>query len=274
MNILFVMKHRGNAGNTHAVADYMRVAPQVRAQGRHLRRPACRGCRTCSFSDRTSARSTDRLSVRIRDLPPQARCRRRPCSASRPAAASADLRHGRDVQSRHPPRRLRLQPSTATPSAPAGSSYFDALADHVCKPTIAPPDEPARDRAAVLRLRSGARDRTRRRRPPKKYDILHVGHNWWRWRDVERNAAARRSSSIREQDRRDRLHRPVVGQAAARRPTPAIRCGVQVGSRRRSSGCASRRKTRSCTTDVIRTMSTAKINIFTQRPVLASPAAI
>ena len=28
MKILFVMKHRGNAGNTHAVADYMRVAPQ------------------------------------------------------------------------------------------------------------------------------------------------------------------------------------------------------------------------------------------------------
>ena len=28
MNILFVMKHRGNAGNTHAVANYMRVAPQ------------------------------------------------------------------------------------------------------------------------------------------------------------------------------------------------------------------------------------------------------
>ena len=28
MNILFVMKHRGNAGNTHSVADYMRVAPR------------------------------------------------------------------------------------------------------------------------------------------------------------------------------------------------------------------------------------------------------
>ena len=28
MKFLFVMKHRGNAGNTHAVADYMRVAPQ------------------------------------------------------------------------------------------------------------------------------------------------------------------------------------------------------------------------------------------------------
>ena len=28
VNILFVMKHRGNAGNTHAVANYMRVAPK------------------------------------------------------------------------------------------------------------------------------------------------------------------------------------------------------------------------------------------------------
>ena len=28
MNILFVMKHRGNAGSTHAVANYMRVAPK------------------------------------------------------------------------------------------------------------------------------------------------------------------------------------------------------------------------------------------------------
>ena len=28
MNILVVMKHRGDAGNTHAVANYMRVAPK------------------------------------------------------------------------------------------------------------------------------------------------------------------------------------------------------------------------------------------------------
>ena len=28
MKILFVMKHRGNAGSTHAVANYMRVAPK------------------------------------------------------------------------------------------------------------------------------------------------------------------------------------------------------------------------------------------------------
>ena len=28
MNILFVMKYRGNAGNTHAVANYIRVAPK------------------------------------------------------------------------------------------------------------------------------------------------------------------------------------------------------------------------------------------------------
>jgi hypothetical protein len=28
MNILFVMKHRGNAGSTHAVANYMRLAPK------------------------------------------------------------------------------------------------------------------------------------------------------------------------------------------------------------------------------------------------------
>jgi hypothetical protein len=28
VNILFVMKHRGNAGNTHAVANYIRVAPK------------------------------------------------------------------------------------------------------------------------------------------------------------------------------------------------------------------------------------------------------
>ena len=28
MKILFVMKHRGNAGSTHAVANYMRIAPK------------------------------------------------------------------------------------------------------------------------------------------------------------------------------------------------------------------------------------------------------
>ena len=39
MNILFVMKHRGNAGNTHAVANYMRVAPHHGHYGRHVRQP-------------------------------------------------------------------------------------------------------------------------------------------------------------------------------------------------------------------------------------------
>ena len=58
-------------------------------------------------------------------------------------------------------------------------------------------------RAAVLRLRSRPRGRSGRQRPPKQCDILHVGHNWWRWREVEsellpalRAASATRSGEI------------------------------------------------------------------------------
>ena len=76
-----------------------------------------------------------------------------------PTAAPADLRHGRHVQSGDPARRLRLQPSEQA-DRDRWIDYFDALADSVAKPTIAQAGQSARQAHDLLRLQSGARDRS------------------------------------------------------------------------------------------------------------------
>ena len=71
VNILFVMKHRGNAGNTHAVANYMRVAPKyghaVAMYGERAAAPA-----GAEILHRHRCLRSRRLPLRVRNLSPQA----------------------------------------------------------------------------------------------------------------------------------------------------------------------------------------------------------
>ena len=183
-----------------------------------------------------------------------------------PAAAPADLRHGRDVQSGHPARRLRLQPSERRPSATSGSSIYDALADSVAKPTIAPPDNP-RVRPMIfygydpaLRDRSGLGAAQAVRHPSSSATTGGGGGR-------SRPSCCRRSSRFAISWARSGSS--ACGGTSLR---PRVRTP---GPRRRSSriprgsgGCASAPEPSVMYTDVIRTMSSARINIFTQRPVL------
>jgi len=59
---------------------------------------------------------------------------------------------------------------------------FDYLADKILQPTLKP-HEPG-----VIPLLFYGYDPTAQVKPatdaPKRFDIVHVGHNWWRWREV------------------------------------------------------------------------------------------
>ena len=61
--------------------------------------------------------------------------------------------------------------------------YYEALADRIIKPTIAPSDD---RRVTALPFFGFNPDEVLdpAEAPPKKYDILHVGHNWYRWKEV------------------------------------------------------------------------------------------
>jgi hypothetical protein len=59
---------------------------------------------------------------------------------------------------------------------------FDYLADKILQPTLEPREPGVMpllfygyDPAAQMKLTSAT---------PKRFDIVHVGHNWWRWREV------------------------------------------------------------------------------------------
>jgi len=262
VNILFVMKHRGNAGNTHAVANYMRVAPRyghtVAMYGEpqpHL--PELR------FS--TDVRAFDRVAYlfeselyRIKPL--------------REVAMLATIlkRHrlifdmdgmynpvieldGYDFNHRSEAERARW------------TEFCDALADRVAKPTLAHPDN-----ARVRAMTFYGYDRTLQidpaSAPAKQYDILHVGHNWWRWREVA-GSLLPAFGQIRDAVGEIGFiglwwdKPPAEGSEAG--PAAAFQSDPEAFRRLRI-----RTETAVMYTDVIRTMSTARVNIFTQRPVL------
>jgi hypothetical protein len=61
--------------------------------------------------------------------------------------------------------------------------YYEALTDRVMKPTLAPQDNP-RVRPLIFYGYDPALQIDPAQAPAKQYDILHVGHNWWRWKEV------------------------------------------------------------------------------------------
>src|SRR5262249_25475419 len=102
--------------------------------------------------------------------------------------------------------------------------------------------------------------------PEKKYDILHVGHNWWRWKEVGGQLMPA-FEQIRDQIGE-------IGFIGLWWDAPPIE-GPEAGPEEAfwSDPEGFRRLRIQATTavmysDVVRTMSSAKINIFTQRPVL------
>jgi hypothetical protein len=262
MNILFVMKHRGNAGNTHAVANYMRVAPKyghsVVMYGEpqpHL--PDLKFSTDFSAFDRVAYLFESEL-YRLKPLQEVTMLGMIP----KPHRLIFDMDgmynpiialDGYDFNHRNEAERAQWV------------AFYDALADRVAKPTLARPGSP-RASAMIFYGYDPALQIDPASAPPKQYDILHVGHNWWRWKQV-----AGELLPAFEQIRGEVGEIGFIGlwwdqppaEGAEAGPAAAFQSDPEAFRRLRI-----RTSNAVMYTDVVGTMSTARVNIFTQRPVL------
>lgn len=262
MKILFVMKHRANAGNTHAVANYMRVAP------RHGHSVAIFGAPMPYLPDlrlSTDIGAFDRVVYlfeselyrvgRLQEVTMLGTIPRRhrlimDMDGMYNPVISLD---GYDFN--HPDEAHRAR----------WTEFYDTLADRIAKPTLAQPGDP-RVSAMTFYGYEPTFQVGPSMAPPKQYDILHVGHNWWRWRQVSAELLP-----ALEQVRDQVGEIGFIGLWWDQPPAEGPDAGPQEAFR---SDPARLRQLRISTTtavmytEVIRTMSAAKVNIFTQRPVL------
>jgi hypothetical protein len=262
VNILFVMKHRGNAGSTHAVANYMRIAPK------HGHSVAIYGTPIwyvpeLQFS--TSIRDFDRVVYlfeselyRIKPLQEVAMLATFP--RQRRLILDVDgmynpvvIVDGYDFNHRNEAESTRW------------IEHLDALADRIAQTTFASPVNP---RASALTFYgyNPALQIDPSTAPPKQYDILHLGHNWWRWKQVSAELFPA-FEQIRDQVGeiafiglwwdQPPAEGPAAGPEEAFRSDPEALRRLQIQMPKAVMYH-----------DVIQTMSTARINILTQRPVL------
>ena len=263
MNILFVMKHRGNAGNTHAVANYQRVAP------RHGHSVAIYGTPIwyvpeLQFS--TDIKDFDRVvyvfesdPYRIKTLHEAVMLTHFP--RSKRLILDSDGMYnpvvnidGYDFNHRNEAEREWW------------IAYFDAIGDRVMQTTVAKPANP-RVSAMTFYGYNETLQVDPASAPPKQYDIVHVGHNWWRWRQVSSELLPA-FEKIRDQVGEIGFiglwwdAPPPEGPAAG--PEEAFHSDPEALRRLRV-------KVTNAVMyhDVIHTMSSARINIMTQRPVLS-----
>ena len=116
---------------------------EVRPLGRDLWHAASRMCRSCN-SPPTSAPSIASSTCSNRKCTASSRMHEAAMLGQVPAAAPADLRHGRNVQSGDRARRLRLQPSRARPSATRWIELSRCAGDRIMQTTFARADQSAR----------------------------------------------------------------------------------------------------------------------------------
>ncbi len=262
MNILFVLKHRGNAGSTHAVANYMRLAPDyghsVAIFGVPIWYiPELKFSKEIGEFDRvvylfeTELFQVEPLHEAIM-LGQFQRAHRLIVDTD---GMYNDLIQLDGYDFNHASETDRLY----------WIGYMDALGDKVVQTRM---HEPAHPKVSALpffgydpalRIDPAAA-------PPKSWDILHVGHNWWRWREVAHDLLPE-LSKIRDQVGEIGFlglwwdAPPPEGPDAG--PIEAFVSDPYAFNRLRIKTLNS-----VMYNDVIKTMSTARINIMTQRPLL------
>jgi hypothetical protein len=262
VNILFVMKHRGNAGNTHAVANYMRVAPRLGHSVAIYGKPIWY-VPELQFS--LDIQSFDRVvyvyeselyriepmqeAVILAKFPRQQRLIVDTDGMYNPVVTV----DGYDFNHRDEAERTQW------------TEHIDALGDRIMQTTIARPIEP-RARALTFYGYNPALRIDPSAAPEKQYDILHVGHNWWRWKQVSAELLPA-FAQIRDQVGEIGF----IGLWWDQPPPEGPAAGPQEAFQ---SDPEALRQLRIQTPkavmyhDVVQTMSTARVNILTQRPIL------
>jgi len=263
VNILFAMKYRPNAGNIHAVVDYMRVAQKHGHNVAMYGLPDPTWVPEARFS--TDVRSFDRLVFlteselwhfsRLGDVALFARFPKRHRlifdmdGMYNPLLVvdGYDRNHKDEAECRR------------------WIEYCDVLSDRVVKPTLVPSSNPRVSSLPIYGY-DPALEVDVATAPAKEYDILHVGHNWWRWREV--------GGQLLPAFERIRDQVGEIGFVGLWWDTPPSE-GGEAGPKaafQADPEAFRRLRIRTSTavnyTDVIRTMSTARINIFTQRPII------
>lgn len=263
MKILFVMEHLPCKGSMHGLANYMRVGE------RHGHTIALYGPRQPYLPDArfsTDVRAFDRVvflfessMYRVRQLQEVALL----------ATAPRGHRFILDTDGQYNPV-IEVDGYDRNYFSEADRerwlTLYDALSDRILKPTLLPPDDRrvtalpffGYDEALVVAPEAA---------PPKQYDVLYVGHNWWRWKEVAGELLPA-FAKIRDQ----------LGEigfiglwwdgfpaelSSERYLEPAFRVETEAFRRLRIHTAPPVPYT-----DVIRTMSTGRVNIFLQRPLL------
>jgi hypothetical protein len=262
LNILFVMELRGNAGNTHALANYCRVAQElghtVALFGEPMpNMPGMRFSTDASEFDRVIYLFESKL-YRVKPLQEIALLATIP--REHRYVLDADGRFNPFIQVDGYDQNFRSESEREEWLA-----FYDGLTDQIIKPTITPSDDP---RVTTLPFFGFNPDIVMRpeQAPPKRYDILHVGHNWWRWKEVTEDLLP-----AFEQIRGEVGEIGFIGLwwdampewAWSENLEPALRLEADAFRRLRiktEPPCQYH--------EVISTMSSGKVNIFTQRPFL------
>jgi hypothetical protein len=262
VNLLFVMKTRGDAGNTHAVANYMRVAPKyghsVAIHGTPIWYvPDLQFSKDIKSFDRVIYVFESELHRidRLHDAAILARFPRHhrlilDTDGMYNPVVTVD---GYDFNHRNEAGRAQW------------ADHLDALSDRVMQTTFATPLNP-RAKPMAFYGYNRALQVAPSAAPPKQYDILHVGHNWWRWRQVSGELLP-----ALEQIRSEVGEIGFVGLWWDARPAEGAAAGPEEAFESDPEWLRRLRiKTPKAVMyhDVIQTMSTGRINIFTQRPVL------
>jgi hypothetical protein len=273
MNILFVMEYRGNAGNTHAISNYTRIGAELGhniafygpsqplvVDGLYLPREM----QTARFS--TDLKAFDRIVFLFES---KLQYLKRLNEVAMLGTFPRERRYIFDADGRFNPfivvddyDRSHRDEAEHTEWV----SAYAALADRIVKPTIAPADDP---RVIALPFFGFNPDEVldRAKAPTKQYDILHVGHNWYRWKEVSGEllpAFEQIRGQVGEIAFLGLWWDGVPEWAHAMGLEPAYRVDTEAFRR-----LDIRVEPPVNYTDVIWTMSKARINIFTQRPFLA-----
>jgi hypothetical protein len=274
MNILIVNEYAANAGNTHAITNYMRVGaelghniaiygpPQPEVVDGWYLPPEMQHAR---FS--TDLKAFDRIVFFFES---KLRHVKRLPEVAMLGTFPRKHRYILDADGRCNPYIVvdgydRSHKDEAEQAL--WMDYYAALADKVIKPTIAADRDPrvttlpfyGFDPSEVIKPEHV---------PPKKYDILHVGHNWYRWKDMSEEILPAL----------DQIRGEIAGDigflglwwdgvpewAHAMGLEPAYRVDTE---RFRKLGIKVEPPVNY--TEVVHAMSTGRINIFTQRPYLA-----
>ena len=256
MNVLFIMDKRVNAGSIHAVANHIKAGDDLGhtiALYGHAdpRYDGVRFSTDIEFFDRvvfiieSGLRWMSGLRVpRVLEAVPR----------ERRAILDADGMHNPLIVIDGYDRNFASEPERAT-----WLRHYELLADRILQPTT------------DVRV-SGVRavpfygyDLTRRARASsKRFDIVHVGHNWWRWREVS-SCLLPAIERIRNQ----------IGEVCfVGSWWDHVPAGAVDENREMAFGIDPERFRRSRImvrqavpyTDVITTMSDGRVNVMTQRP--------